>query len=211
MICLLGFGWLAYAIQNDRMASFDDYFIRHIQGLENETLTEILKGFTFIGTTKPVIAILLIAIVILLATKRLWKESLFLIWVMLGEKILNEVAKDLFERERPTIHQLAEESGYSFPSGHAMASICLYGALAYLVWGLTRRLGWRWTAFIAAALLILIIGGSRIYLGVHYPSDILGGYLLGGCWLAASAGAFRLIAFRRSHAGRHTETTTTTY
>lgn len=211
LICLIGFGWIAYDVKHDHLSAFDDFFIRHIQGQENPSLTQVMKAFTFIGTTKPVILILLVVIVILIAAKRLWMESFFLIWVMLGQKLLNEAAKNLFQRERPAIHRLIEETGYSFPSGHAMTSICLYGALAYVIWGLTRSESARLLSAIVAALLILTIGCSRIYLGVHYPSDILGGYLLGASWLAASAGAFRLIAFRRSRSERHTKTTTTTF
>lgn len=206
VICLIGFAWIAYAVNQDHTASFDNYFIRHIQGQENSALTSFMKDVSFIGTTKPIIVILLAVIAILLATKRLWKESLFLVWVMLGQKLLNEAVKDVFERARPTIHRLAEETGYSFPSGHAMASICLYGGLAYLVWGFTYSRSARIAAAIVALLFTLTIGVSRIYLGVHYPSDIVGGYLLGAAWLAASAGAFRLIAFRRrSRRQSHTD------
>ncbi|CAM3870404.1 phosphatase PAP2 family protein [Cohnella lubricantis] len=211
ILSLVGFGWAAYAVDQDRMKAFDDYFIRHVQGLETETLTKLLKAVTYIGTTVPVIVIMLIVIAILLATKRLWKESLFLVWVMLGEKLLNDAVKSWFARPRPTIHRLVEETDFSFPSGHAMASICLYGALLYFTWRFSSRRSGRIAAGVIAAAIVLLIGGSRIYLGVHYPSDVLGGYLLGGFWLAASAGIFQRIADRTSRAQRSKESATTTF
>ncbi|RIW35145.1 PAP2 family protein [Bacillus salacetis] len=98
----------------------------------------------------------------------------------------NWLLKEYFKRQRPDIEALVEQGGYSFPSGHSMGSFILYGALAFAVFRLYDH---RWSKFIGAAallLLVLLIGLSRIYLGVHYPSDILGGFSAGGVWLAFS-------------------------
>ncbi|TYR76673.1 phosphatase PAP2 family protein [Rossellomorea vietnamensis] len=98
----------------------------------------------------------------------------------------NWLLKAYFKRERPDIEALVEQGGYSFPSGHSMGSFVLYGTLAFAVFRLYDH---TWSKILGAAalmLLVLLIGLSRIYLGVHYPSDILGGFSAGGVWLLFS-------------------------
>lgn len=94
--------------------------------------------------------------------------------------------KLVFRRPRPDVLRLVEQSGYSFPSGHAMNSMIFYGLAAYL---LVRR-GRHWSRYLVAgfvAVLVLLIGLSRIYLGVHYASDVLAGFLIGAGWLIIAA------------------------
>lgn len=107
---------------------------------------------------------------------------------------MNHLLKDFFQRERPTIHRLAEEVGYSFPSGHSMAAFALYGAFVYLLWKhVNSRTG---RALLAAigAIIVFAIGISRIYLGVHYPSDVVGGYFASWVWLGLMIESFRKLA-----------------
>jgi len=93
--------------------------------------------------------------------------------------------KHLFERARPEAFQIVAESGFSFPSGHAMVSLCFYGIVAFLIVR-KRSLQWRIAGAVVATLLIVGIGVSRIYLGVHYPSDVVAGYAAGATWLGFS-------------------------
>lgn len=93
--------------------------------------------------------------------------------------------KALFARARP-IDQVIEATGYSFPSGHAFASTVFYGMLVYLVWRLTPRPAVRTLAAVVGGTLILAVGLSRVYLNVHYITDVIGGWLAGGAWLVAS-------------------------
>lgn len=109
-----------------------------------------------------------------------------------GSMVLTTVLKAVFHRARPGIIDSGyEASFYSFPSGHATVAVGFYGALALL---LTLRLGapWRWIVAAAGASLVLLIGLSRLYLGVHYPTDILAGYLAAALWLASVWLAYRL-------------------
>lgn len=109
-----------------------------------------------------------------------------------GSMVLTTVLKAVFRRARPEIIDSSyEASFYSFPSGHATVAVGFYGALALL---LTLRLGapWRWIVAAAGASLVLLIGFSRLYLGVHYPTDILAGYLAAALWLASVWLAYRL-------------------
>jgi len=100
-----------------------------------------------------------------------------------GASFLNFLFKLLFERERPELFRVVEAAGYSFPSGHAMVSLCVYGMLAFLI---IRRISrWRWRLVVGGLALVLVvaIGISRVYLGVHYPTDIVAGYAAGAMWL----------------------------
>ena len=111
--------------------------------------------------------------------------------VILGTPIINQILKQFFHRARPDLHRLIEIGGYSFPSGHAMNAFAVYGILAFLLWRhIPTRLG-RTVLIIISTIFILMIGTSRIYLGVHYPSDIIGGYFASGFWLAISIWFFQ--------------------
>nr|WP_233276251.1 phosphatase PAP2 family protein [Schinkia azotoformans] len=105
---------------------------------------------------------------------------------MVGSNILFLLLKLYFHRARPDLHRLIEVSGYSFPSGHATNACTLYGILTFLLWRHIRtRLG-RTILIVLSAMMIFTIGISRIYLGVHYPSDILAGYFLSVLWLTTA-------------------------
>lgn len=97
--------------------------------------------------------------------------------------ILNPLIKLLVMRDRPSLQHLVVETTYSFPSGHAATSMILYGTLIFLMSSLIKTREWAWMIQVLLGLLILSIGASRVYLGVHYPSDILGGYSLSLFWL----------------------------
>nr|WP_306220618.1 phosphatase PAP2 family protein [Cohnella sp. WQ 127256] len=119
------------------------------------------------------------------------KELILFITAIGGAALLNAVLKSIFQRDRPNIYRLAEETGYSFPSGHSMVAFALYVVLIYLLW---RHTGSKWGRVIliaAGSLFIVSIGLSRIYLGVHYPSDVLGGYLASGIWLGLIIGIYQ--------------------
>lgn len=94
------------------------------------------------------------------------------------EPILNTTLKNIFARPRPMGYRLIEETGYSFPSGHSMASMAFYGLLIYLIYKNVKNKYLKWTLILVLSVLIILIGFSRIYLGVHYTSDVLGGFLI---------------------------------
>ncbi|MNI69722.1 Undecaprenyl-diphosphatase BcrC [compost metagenome] len=118
----------------------------------------------------------------------------------IGSSLLNSLLKLWFHRERPTIHRLIEQEGFSFPSGHSMAAFSLYGGVAYLLW---RHLPRRWERVMLILFTVLMTGGigwSRIYLGVHYPSDVIGGYAASGAWLMLCIAGFE--AYRNNRQRR---------
>jgi membrane-associated phospholipid phosphatase len=105
--------------------------------------------------------------------------------ISLTSTMLNQALKRVFERPRPETAML-EQSGLSFPSGHAMIGGSFYGLLIYIVWRTVPNPYWRWLLTIVLTLLLLLIGYSRIYLNVHYATDVLAGFSAGILWLLIS-------------------------
>lgn len=183
IICTLGFVWTALNIQGNQIRHFDKIIIASVQRWESPSLTIVMKLFTTIGGGLPLILLMITVMVILHTFLGHRKELIFLAVVMLGSTLINWGLKTLFHRVRPDFHRLIEVAGYSFPSGHSMAAFSFYGALAYLIWSHIPSLLGRSSVIILSSLFVFAIGTSRIYLGVHYPSDVIGGYFVSGCWL----------------------------
>ncbi|MEX1029668.1 MAG: phosphatase PAP2 family protein [Paenibacillaceae bacterium] len=160
----------------------DEWLIQHIQRMESTILTNCMKFFSFIGSGW-VVGILAIGVIILLILLKHYLEIIILVVTVCGSVLLNMYLKLLFERARPTIHPIIIETGYSFPSGHSMNAFTFYGIVTLLMWRhLPSHVG-RILLFVFSLFMILTIGMSRIYLGVHYPSDVIGAYLASCTWL----------------------------
>lgn len=185
IVCALGFALIALWVSDHQMRHFDNKIMTDLQQLESPAMTRFMKFFTMIGSGIPVVIIIVIVMLVLHRVLGHRRELLFLAIAVLGSVLLNTLLKLLFQRARPEINRIIEANGYSFPSGHSMTAFSMYAALAFLVWKhIPSRLG-RLLLIVLSSLLILMIGTSRIYLGVHYPSDVLGGYFMSGCWMAA--------------------------
>jgi membrane-associated phospholipid phosphatase len=121
-----------------------------------------------------------IAIVILLLGIRHWRGATFAAVAFCGSALLNLGTKQFFQRDRPTLWEsISPEDTFSFPSGHAMGSMTLAATVILLAWP-TR---WRWPMLALAAAFVLLVGYSRVYLGVHFPSDILAGWMAATAWV----------------------------
>ena len=105
--------------------------------------------------------------------------------------VLNQVLKRILQRPRPTEFRIIEETGYSFPSGHSMVSMAFYGYLIYLIYKFVKNKYIKWSFIILLSVLICTIGVSRIYLGVHYTSDVLGGFLISISYLVIYTSAVK--------------------
>lgn len=140
----------------------------------SDNITPIIKVITQLGGATFLIAL---ATILLVAIKN--KKTGFLIWINLaGSALLNKILKHIVQRPRPTEHRIIDESGYSFPSGHSMVSAAFYGFLIYLIYKNVKNKYLKWGLIAILSLLIFLIGASRIYLGVHYTSDVLAGFLV---------------------------------
>lgn len=116
---------------------------------------------------------------LVLLNQRHWRSLVYLLTTLLGSIAINRTAKVLLHRVRPHLWESpAPEFDYGFPSGHAMSSMTLVAALVILTWGTY----WCWLALILGGLFVLAIGWTRLYLGVHYPSDILAGWMVSVGW-----------------------------
>jgi undecaprenyl-diphosphatase len=186
VISAILFGLISKMIRESNTLNFDVTIISYIRGMESPLLTRMMTFFTEIGNGLSIVVITIIVMIVLYKFLDHRRELLFLAWVIIGSSLLNVMLKLLFQRERPTIDRLVEAIGYSFPSGHSMAAFSLYGALAFLIWKHITTVFGRVMVIIVSSLFIVTIGVSRIYLGVHYPSDVIGGYLMSACWLTSS-------------------------
>lgn len=120
-------------------------------------------------------------------------QPLLLAASLSGELLLEVILKQIFLRPRPSITHWVVATGYSFPSGHSMRSAAFYGMLGYLLYiELKHRNKRAWYIPITTIVVIIAIGFSRIYLGVHYPTDVIGGYLIGGCWAVTVFNSMKL-------------------
>ncbi|NHN35023.1 phosphatase PAP2 family protein [Paenibacillus sp. S3N08] len=171
---------------------FDQNIINWVQGLIYPQLTTIMKIFTVLGSTTALILFLIISVALMIWQKKRW-EALFLVIAISGGALFNQLLKWVFHRQRPTLHRLIEETGYSFPSGHSMVSFIFYGMLGMLFYMFLVSSLPKVIITLISIALILMIGISRIYLGVHYPSDVLAGFAAGGAWLVICLMGLRLV------------------
>lgn len=149
---------------------FDNYIINLFK-YKSDILTNIMKIITFLGSA---LSIILLTVLLIIVVKGKRNKILILINVIVTT-LLNQLLKNVFQRGRP-IDSIIEESGYSFPSGHSMVSMAFYGFLIYLVY--KSNIKYKGLIVGLLSVLIVLIGISRIYLGVHYPTDVIGGFTL---------------------------------
>ena len=178
------FAEMAYeTLIRNQMDLFDNVFVWLVRYMARPELDQVMIMISEFGFGYPFWTIIL-AVLLILAYYRQWLESAGLIVCLVGEALLNFFLKNLFERTRPDLFQVVTEAGYSFPSGHAMVSLCLYGMITFLVARHVQSWRWRLVVIGLAMALVVAIGVSRVYLGVHYPTDVVAGYFAGGMWLA---------------------------
>jgi undecaprenyl-diphosphatase len=164
---------------------FDQTVYSLLHTLHSPSLTKDVIFLTNMGSATRVIPIFLVIFLILLFLRR--RLEAFMLTIALGGSgLFNYLLKVTFHRARPDIEHLVEAGGYSFPSGHAMNSFVFYGMIGYLLWYHFRhRKLLRWVFPLVFLSFAVCIGLSRIYLGVHFASDVVAGFTIGGTWLIA--------------------------
>jgi len=172
---------------------FDFMVFGMLEPFVTDGTTRVVSVLTYLGNHQFLIpANLLLVFYYLFIKKHRW-YSIKIPVVALGSLFLMLGLKQFFNRPRPDIPVLREVSGLSFPSGHSMMSFTFYGLLIYIVWHNVQNKTWKWILISLLALIILIIGASRVYLRVHYASDVLAGFSLGLIWLVISLWVMRRI------------------
>lgn len=141
-----------------------------------DIFAKVLTRFGSFWTVFPITT----AISLVLLPQRRWRSVAYLLTNVLGNLVINRTAKLLMHRVRPQLwNSPTPQVDYSFPSGHAMSSMSLVAALVILTWGSREK---RWSVLIFGSLFVLAIGWTRLYLGVHFPSDILAGWMAAIAW-----------------------------
>ena len=194
--CALLFVNIADEINENELLHFDMTIIQSVQSSINDLSTKVLTFITDFGSVKGNI-FMVIVISILLLMKRRFISVLFLVITTLSGGYVNHFLKWIFQRERPTLNPLVQENGFSFPSGHSMSSFILYGALMIITTRITKNWPIRLAVYAICIFMIFTIGYSRIYLGVHFPSDVIAGYVAGCAWLAIIGTVFTFREYRK--------------
>lgn len=195
LLPLAGFVALADEVHEFESFHFDAPLLWKMHGLHSPGLDQFFTLLSKLGYEWFLIPADVLIVVALLWGKR-WREASFVAISFVGSALLNLGSKQFFQRDRPSLWEsIAPESTFSFPSGHAMGSMTLAVTVALLAWN-TR---WRWPVLVLAPGFSVLVSVSRVYLGVHYPSDILAGWCAALVWVV---GCF-LVMFRRRHPWRH--------
>lgn len=193
-ICaILGFAFIAYRIFNLQNDQFDFRVFDAVAALVNEPMTKFMQFITFFGNHKFLIPANLLLIVYFLFIQRHRWYSIKIPVIAIGGVSLMFILKQLFNRSRPLVPLLEPVQGLSFPSGHALMSMSFYGLLIFLAWENVRNPVWKWIISILLFIFILLIGFSRIYLRLHYFSDVIAGFSAGIIWLSLSIWVIRRI------------------
>ncbi|MGW4092336.1 phosphatase PAP2 family protein [Nocardia sp. NPDC004750] len=198
------------AVEHGRPIAIDQQWLQWTIAHRNNGLTAVAKAVSVVGGTF-VMGVLATVGCVVLAWRRLWRSAVVVAAAALGASILVVGGKHLVGRSRPApMYQLVTETNQSYPSGHTLGSTVVIGVLLTIVLPYLRRRLIRVAAITASVCTIAAIGLSRLYLGVHWPTDILAGWLLGGAWLPACRSILRTPPPRRDqHPAQrsHSETT----
>lgn len=172
--CLVGFILLAENVFNGEIMHGDIVTYQFISSFIHNSLTPLMKLFTWFGSASCLI-ILTIILYIFIKNKKIGNAIVF---NLITITLLNQLLKFILQRPRPNEFRIVEASGYSFPSGHSMVSMGFYGLIIILIYKYVQNKKLKYTMILLLSILIIMIGFSRIYLGVHYTSDVAAGFLI---------------------------------
>lgn len=189
---------LTDTLKTEVLAEYDRQITDYVLSQRSPALTGYFKFVTDIGDVYGYLVVLAVAIILSAFVLKKWKYVGQIALVLFLATLSNMVLKRAIDRARPEIEHLVTVKTLSYPSGHAMSSMAFYGFLIYLIYksGLNRYV--KLSLIVVFAFLILSIGISRIYLGVHFPSDIAGGFIAGMIWVFFCILIFNLIEVFRS-------------
>ncbi len=170
---------LILIVKTNDSLGIDSSIYNYLISFKNPLFTKIVTGITNLGGTFTIIILIILSIIIF--RKKIY--SILITVNIINVVLITQTLKMLIQRPRPSFPHLVEENGFSFPSGHAMASLGFYGFLIYLVWQTNINKKIKIGITIILSILILLIGLSRIYLGVHYFTDVVAGFVCSTIYL----------------------------
>ncbi|NND88220.1 MAG: phosphatase PAP2 family protein [Flavobacteriaceae bacterium] len=189
---------LTDTLKSDALAAFDDQVTDFVLSYRDAALTRYFTIVTDIGDVNGYLIVLAICILLTVLVLKRWKYMLQIVIVLVLATLSNMMLKRAIDRARPGIEHLVVVKTLSYPSGHAMSAMAFYGFVIYLITHLKIHIIWKTIIICVLATLILSIGLSRIYLGVHFPSDVLGGFIAGLIWVFFCILIFNLLeVFRK--------------
>jgi len=198
---LVFFGWLADEVLEGDARHFDDATRAAVHTLASPALTVAMRGISFLGSTL-FLTIATIMMVAWFALRKWQREAKLFAITMIGASLLNTTLKLAFKRPRPIpFFNLTAPETYSFPSGHSLASCCFFAGLAAILSGRIKQKRTRLIIWIAAVTMFLLIGLSRIYLGVHYTTDVIAGFSAALIWILVVRFVELQLARRRRRKG----------
>jgi undecaprenyl-diphosphatase len=175
--------FIKLAINISELQKLDDLVSNFVYSVRSPLLTEIMFFLSYLG--QELLYVFLGILLLLLLKFRKWNEVIILITVAISGGIINIIIKEVISRDRPTTDPLFQELFHSFPSFHAMNSFIFYSFCVFLIYKFTRNRMYTFSSFFIGSLIVLGVGSSRIYLGVHYFSDVIAGYVIGLGWVTA--------------------------
>ncbi|WKA56428.1 phosphatase PAP2 family protein [Planococcus shixiaomingii] len=177
------FAELAEELLENELRKFDETIIGFFNSVANSTLDMFFLVITELGSVRFLTALSVLTLLLLwFKAKDKWGILFFVIAVG-GGSLLTLLLKNLYDRRRPSINESIDAVGYSFPSGHSMGSLLFYGFIGYFAVRSRLKKRVKVLILIILAVLVVLIGTSRIYLGAHFPSDVIAGYIAGTIWL----------------------------
>lgn len=183
LCAILFFTWLASEVLENETLAFDEGVRALIHGHASPALTLLIQWVTQLGSAIWLIVLGLGVAVSFTHAKR-WRDAALFVVTMAGGITLNITLKLIFRRARPDAYfETPLPASYSFPSGHALLSLCFYGVVAYIIARSLSSLTARLLIWTIAALIVSLIGFSRVYLGVHYPTDVLASFAVALAWV----------------------------
>ncbi|PFC91003.1 phosphoesterase [Bacillus anthracis] len=189
------FGIVAWRVHAGGVTVMDTYVRGLVKGLQIEGSLTFFSYYTKLGSAIGIVTVLAISLLVF------WRKYYYAAMIVYPMGILithlvNKGIKEIVKRDRPSLNEALDALGYSFPSGHAMLSIMTFGFLAYIIAANLKSVTGKYVITILMGIVIVSIGLSRVILNVHYPTDILAGYCVGGILLIMAIYCHRLLTER---------------
>ena len=183
ILCLWGLFIVADMIFEDKNFSFDEKVFTLIKPWESPLHTSIMQVITFIGSQNFLLPANLLLIGFYLFFRNNRSRAYKIATISISSVVVMFLMKFFLQRERPLVPLIAKVHGYSFPSGHTFTSVTFYGIIAYIIYKNVKHSFLKWLLIILCIILILLVGYSRVYLRLHYASDVIAAFCLGLIWL----------------------------
>jgi membrane-associated phospholipid phosphatase len=186
LLCLWGLFAMADMVFEDKNLAFDERVFQAIAPWVTQTRTNILLVITFLGSQNFLLPANILLILYYLLVRDNRRTAFQITTVSVTSVVAMFTIKFILQRQRPLLPLIAKVHGYSFPSGHTFTSVTFYGIIAYIAYRNIKNVYLRWFVIIFLIIFVLLIGFSRIYLRLHYASDVIAGLCLGTIWLVGA-------------------------